>query len=104
MIKVKKSEKIYYHIAAVISSNFMISLLKFSRNQLNNVHGNGGVEIFFPLLRETLSNIEERGLSKSLSGPVERGEKEIVERHLKKLKGKEKELYLLLSEIISEDI
>jgi len=44
------------------------------------------VLMMLPLLRGALQNIEQLGISNALSGPIVRGEKNIVESHLKVLK------------------
>ncbi len=91
---VGKEEKLFYHIAAIGSSNFVISVLKFARR----VYGKEDYErIFFPLLKKTIDNILEKGIDESLTGPAKRGEKELIQRHKELLKDIDREIYDLLT-------
>lgn len=101
ILKVDQKTKMFFHIGAVISSNFLNSLIRFSDNQIKK-GGDYNYKILLPLMKQTLKNIENKGLEEALTGPVSRGESEIVSRHLDKLKGKEKELYKLLNGLISD--
>ncbi len=96
---VDKSTKVFFHIGAVISSNFLNSLMKFSDIQVKK-GGDFNYKILLPLIKQTLRNIENIGLDKALTGPVKRGESEIVKKHLEMLDGKEKDLYELLNGLI----
>ncbi|HEX2982000.1 MAG TPA: DUF2520 domain-containing protein, partial [Ignavibacteriales bacterium] len=44
-------------------------------------------DIFLPMIRSTIWNIEKLGWVKSLSGPVERGDVNVIKGHLEALKG-----------------
>ncbi|MEN8221703.1 MAG: DUF2520 domain-containing protein [Acidobacteriota bacterium] len=99
-LKVNRNTKAFFHIGAVISSNFLNSLIRFSDIQIKK-GGDFNYEILLPLVKQTLKNIECKGIDKALTGPVSRGESEIVTKHLNMLEGKEKELYKLLSGLIS---
>ena len=97
---VDKSTKMFFHIGAVISSNFLNSLIKFSDIQVKK-GGDFNYKVLLPLIKQTLMNIENRGLDKALTGPASRGESEIIKQHLDLLEGKEKDLYELLTGLIS---
>jgi len=102
IVIVKKEEKVFYHMAAVISSNFLISLVKFAEAQLEMTGNKEGIVPLLPLIKQTVSNMENMGIKKSLSGPVQRGEKDIIRLHMDKLKGDNRELYNLLSKKLSD--
>lgn len=120
LLRVDKEDKIYYHMAAVCASNFLISILKLSENQLKKTGGpvdedekdkkgtgymNGRIEdpikVMLPLIRQTLANVETKGVTASLSGPVKRKETGVVEKHLQRLEGKERALYQALSDFLN---
>lgn len=100
-VKVDRPTKAFFHIGAVISSNFLNSLLRFADLQVKK-GGGCDYRVLLPLVRRTLKNIEEQGLEKSLTGPVSRGESGVIETHLTLLEGKEKELYALLNGLLSD--
>lgn len=91
--------KAEYHLACVYASNLVCSLFELSRRHLENC-GFSHEEIFkalTPLAKSNLENILSVGPHKALSGPVERGDKETVKKHLSLLSGREKDVYALLS-------
>lgn len=99
---VDKDKKIYFHIAAVCASNFLISLLKLSENQLKKVgiKKQLDLKVLLPLIKQTLANVESRGLDAALTGPVKRKETGIVDKHLEHLEGEEAALYKALSDFL----
>ncbi|MCP5104767.1 MAG: DUF2520 domain-containing protein [bacterium] len=99
MITVEKSKKIYFHIAAVCASNFLISILKLSENQLKKA-GGGDMNVMLPLIRQILKNVETKGVDASLTGPVKRKEMEVVNRHLRHLAGDDAVLYKALTDFL----
>lgn len=101
---VDKDKKIYVHIAAVCASNFLISILKLSENQLKKVgiKKKLDINVLLPLIKQTLENVESRGMDASLTGPVKRKETGIVNKHLEHLEGEEKELYKALSDFLAQ--
>ncbi len=101
-VSVQKEEKPFYHIAAVCASNFFISILKLSESQLKKV--NGKFEVLLPLIHQTLKNVETKGVDSSLTGPVKRKESGIVKKHLSLLKGKDRELYQILSDYLTQGL
>ncbi|MGE5340192.1 MAG: Rossmann-like and DUF2520 domain-containing protein [Candidatus Omnitrophota bacterium] len=98
VLRVEKKNKIYFHMAAVCASNFLISILKLSERQLKKVGGDIGV--LLPLVKQTLKNVEQRGVEASLTGPVKRKESGIIQKHLEHLHGDEAELYRMLTEFL----
>ncbi|UCH96591.1 MAG: DUF2520 domain-containing protein [Candidatus Aminicenantes bacterium] len=84
VLAVEKSEKIYFHIAGVAASNFLIAILELAERQLKKV-GTHDIKILLPLIRQTLKNVESGGVAASLTGPVKRKEMDIVKKHLEVL-------------------
>ena len=107
----KSKNKIYYHLAGVFASNFLLGNL-FSSQKMFHLTKAEGIDFFSVInstVNSTLNNIKSAGPAKALSGPVERGDLETVEKHLKALKKKDKQLYksyiiqsLTLLEVVKE--
>ena len=76
--------KTLYHAAAVVASNYLVTLEDFAIQLLKsaNLEPQTAYEILEPLIQGTLTNIKNRGSIEALTGPVARGDVEIVERHL----------------------
>ncbi len=91
----KPGNKIYYHLAGVFASNFLVGNL-FSSEKMFRLSKKGKAnfnDIINSIVYSTINNVKESGASKALSGPIERGDYETIEKHLKALKKKDKQLY-----------
>ena len=91
----KSDNKVYYHLAGVFASNFLVGNL-FSSEKIFQITEAEKIDFFSVInstVNSTLSNIRGVGPAKALSGPVERGDFETIEKHLKALKKKNKLLY-----------
>lgn len=101
-----KEDKILHHINSVIASNYMVSFLyqieKISQS-LSNIYSakkgrligfkkNTFFGIYKPLIEQTLKNIEGKGFSGSLTGPIARNDLKTVIAHIKKIGEKIPEL------------
>jgi len=91
-------DKPLYHAAAVIASNYLVSLMHLA----TGLYGRFGLnreEAFralFPLIQGTINNIARAGPAAALTGPVARGDGTTLEGHLEAIKevgGPELELY-----------
>jgi len=80
-----------YHAAAVVASNHVVALL----GQVARIADSAGVpvEAFWPLVDATVANVEARGASGALTGPVARGDHATVAAHLDALPGAERDAY-----------
>lgn len=88
------------HIAAVFSCNFSNYLFSVAEDILDN---NGlSFEMMHPLMQETVRKACEFKPSSVQTGPASRGDRTILEKHLRWLEGKPEyhEVYALLSELI----
>lgn len=88
------------HIAAVISNNFVNHLLFIAQKFLKE--NNLDEKILNPLIRETISKAERLGPYRAQSGPARRLDVKTIQTHLEALKGKEKEIYQLITKSIEE--
>jgi len=87
-ITVDKKKKYLYHIASIISSNYLIALVFSASKIIKEIGGDEKktYKIFEPIIKNTLSNIDTHGIVKSLTGPIERNDIGIIEKHIKELK------------------
>ncbi|NIM15755.1 MAG: DUF2520 domain-containing protein [Candidatus Aminicenantes bacterium] len=106
VLVVDKEDKPYIHIAAVSASNFLVAILKLAEGQLKKAGARCRVpidiKVLLPLIKQTLKNVESRGVKASLTGPVKRKEMGIIKKHLELLEGDEKELYKALSKFLKK--
>lgn len=91
---VPKEEKILYHIACVIASNYLIALEGLVEELAGRIGSRSGLEHFSGLIETSIRNGVRLSAGKALSGPIARGSGDVVRRHLKRL-GHEKDLRLL---------
>jgi len=86
--RLKSENKIFYHLAGVYSSNFLVANL-YNTNNLFKKVGTPAInpdELFAPIINCTVNNVKKSGVTKALSGPVERGDIDTVKRHVKVLR------------------
>jgi predicted short-subunit dehydrogenase-like oxidoreductase (DUF2520 family) len=86
--------KTLYHAAAVVASNYLVTLLDVAL-ALNNVAGMSrevSFKALLPLVEGTLKNIETKGIPQALTGPVARGDLGTVRAHLKAIGDSSSEL------------
>ncbi len=84
---ISPEQKIYYHAAACVVSNYLATLLDMGLNlfEQGGFTGQQGRDALWPLLMGTLNNIQKMGPQAALTGPVARGDWQTVERHMQKL-------------------
>ena len=95
----EKSDKTLYHLASVISSNLIIGLINISLNYLKE-YGfteKESINALYPLIKENIEGINNKGVINSLTGPVERGDFNTINRHLLNIKEEDKDIYISLS-------
>ena len=84
---IDRESKPYLHAAAVIASNYLLSLMEAA----GRTAAAGGMderqarEALMPLVRQTLVNATATDLSAVLSGPIARGDAVTVQKHLQLL-------------------
>jgi len=84
IIEIEAHQKPYLHASAVIASNYLVVLA----NLMTRVSGKAGLneevslKTLIPLMRNTLDNIEQKGVSAALTGPIARGDVNTVRDHL----------------------
>lgn len=97
LVTIPAAKRPLYHAATVLSSGFLLPLLDLSARLLQQagVPGDMAVEALLPLVRGTLSNVEERGVPEAVWGPLSDGDLETVALHLRALDPEDQRLYAL---------
>jgi predicted short-subunit dehydrogenase-like oxidoreductase (DUF2520 family) len=83
-IELKANDKVVYHAAAVIASNYLVTLVKLADDlwETFGIPREQATQALLPLLKGTLNNIENAGIPQALTGPIARGDIETVKKHL----------------------
>lgn len=92
-------QKAKYHAACVFSSNFINALLATSQTLFQQVglDSQFATRLSLSLAQQQLDQIQARGLTQALTGPVKRGDLTTIQRHLASLDPSTAQLYQLLS-------
>ncbi len=90
----RSGDKIFYHLAGVYASNFLVGNVFSGENIFPKRRGKSLTffEIVEPIVKATLTNIKKDNSVSALSGPVDRGDYQTIRRHISSLK-KRKDLY-----------
>lgn len=86
-VEIRPEDKVLYHAAAVVASNYLVTLVDAAAElwQTFGVGRDDAVRALLPLLRGTVGNIESVGLPDALTGPIVRGDVATVANHLQAL-------------------
>lgn len=97
---INSETRLYYHLAAVIMSNFANALWDAGNNILSE--RNLDSRLLTPLLQQTLANAIQNGAFESQTGPAKRNDTSIISKHLYLLKDKDalQEIYTAMSKMI----
>lgn len=78
------SKKTIYHLAGVMVSNLVLSLISMGDEcmQQSGVSSESSMDALMPLIISNIDNISKRGFEHSLTGPVDRNDTGTVIRHL----------------------
>ena len=82
--KITSEQKVFQHIAAVHSSNFLVGNL-FNAFSLVNNKNNSPKEILRKTTQSALDNVFKLSPAKALSGPMDRGDVHTIKKHLEAL-------------------
>lgn len=93
IFRLDSGEKVLYHVASVLVSNYLTTLLDLGNQiyQKSGIPGEVATKFMEPLVRGTVDNFFKEGPVKSLTGPFSRGDIATIESHLKALKNLEPE-------------
>jgi predicted short-subunit dehydrogenase-like oxidoreductase (DUF2520 family) len=94
VIQINAENKIFYHTAASMASNYLVTLLMLSCKIMEK----GSIELkqaekaLLSLMRGTLENVALKGIHQSLTGPIIRGDEKTILLHLKALREMEPDI------------
>jgi len=82
--RLDSESKILYHAAACFASNFLYGLASAARILMIEAgfEREKSLKILLPLMLGTIDSIEEYGIEEGLTGPIARGDIDIIEKHL----------------------
>jgi predicted short-subunit dehydrogenase-like oxidoreductase (DUF2520 family) len=83
-IELKAEDKVVYHAAAVIASNYLVTLVKLADDlwETFGIPREQATQALLPLIKGTINNIETAGIPQALTGPIARGDTETVKKHI----------------------
>jgi predicted short-subunit dehydrogenase-like oxidoreductase (DUF2520 family) len=83
-IKLDAGNKVLYHAAAVLSCNYMVTLVKLATDlwEQFGVEPQQATQALMPLLKGTLNNIAGVGIPDCLTGPIARGDTGTIRKHI----------------------
>ena len=89
-VKINPDQKPLYHIAGVIISNYLVTLLEGGQRFLRRAGFPEKITLpaVKPLVEGTLKNIYTMGINRALTGPIARGDIVTVKNHLRLIQRK----------------
>jgi predicted short-subunit dehydrogenase-like oxidoreductase (DUF2520 family) len=96
--RLETGRKILYHAGAAIASNYTVTLLAVARDLFveSGVPAGVALEALTELVRGSLDNVAKLGIPNGLTGPVARGDVDLVKRHIASLDPATCALYVAL--------
>jgi len=84
ILAIRAEDKMKYHAAAAVASNYMIGLFQVSLQLLKECgfSEEDGKLLLRPLIQVNVENMLEKGVKEALTGPIERNDVGTVEKHL----------------------
>ncbi|ODA39643.1 Rossmann-like and DUF2520 domain-containing protein [Desulfosporosinus sp. BG] len=89
------AQKSLYHAGAVVASNYLVVLASLAVELFAEagIQAEEALASLLPLMRGTLFNLEQVGLPQALTGPIARGDAQVVQGHLDNMPSKLVEIY-----------
>ena len=102
VIFISKDKKREYHLANVMVSNLVLSIVDRGVSYLKNANLNEdeALALLIPLAKQNLLNIESKGIVNSITGPAAREDFEVLKNHIEIIQEEDKNLYKYLSQNI----
>ncbi|MBE0426543.1 MAG: DUF2520 domain-containing protein [Nitrospirae bacterium] len=100
-ITLKVDKKPLYHAGAAVVSNFLVATvgLGLDFHEAAGINRKESLNALMPLIKGTVKNIETLGIPSALTGPIARGDSNIIEDHLKAIPKDRQDLIILYSEL-----
>lgn len=99
---IDKKYKTIYHIACVISSNYLVTqfyLLDMILKKIVIKHQKAS-KVFESIINETIENVNKKGAVLALTGPVERKDNKVINEHISEIRSKIPKLYKYYTELL----
>lgn len=92
--RISADMKVLYHAGCVVASNYLVALVQMTARIFEQfgLSENEAIKLITPLLETTYRNIKKSGIPASLTGPVSRGDADVVKMHVEALREKLPEL------------
>ncbi|HCY87669.1 MAG TPA: DUF2520 domain-containing protein [Desulfobacteraceae bacterium] len=86
-IEIKTHAKSLYHASAVVASNYLVTLIDAACKLMacSGVDPKSGYQVLKPLLKGSFDNIDRMGIPGALTGPIARGDHNVVKTHLEEI-------------------
>lgn len=93
--RILPDQKTLYHAGAAVASNYLVVLASMAVELFAEagIAGEEALASLLPLMRGTLFNLEQVGLPQALTGPIARGDVQVVQGHLDHLPSGLVEIY-----------
>ena len=87
-VEIKAKDKTLYHIGCVFASNYLVTLIRASRELLRGCgfKDKDILQSIRPLVNSTIKNIMTLGADSALTGPIARGDVLTIENHIKAIR------------------
>lgn len=84
---IDSDKKGLYHGAAVLTSNYMVTLIEEALSYMRqlDIDDKTSIEMMMPLMKSTLVNVFDKGTTDGLTGPIVRGDSGVVATHLSQI-------------------
>lgn len=91
---ISKENKVLYHAAACIVSNYLVTVMDAGVSLMKavGIDEKKGFEALYPLIAGSLENVRKLGTAKALTGPIARGDLKTIKQHMDELENKLPEL------------
>ncbi len=83
---IEDENKRVYHAAAVFASNYVVSAVWAATVLFESIGIRNASDVLGPLVQASVENVLTRGGAKAITGPVARGDVELVRKHVKALR------------------
>lgn len=102
--KIDPRQKTLYHAGAVVASNYLVSLayLAVKLFEQAGIDKQSALDSLLPLMEGSFHNIDKLGLPNALTGPIARGDAEVVGKHLQEIPSDLKNIYKGLGRLALE--
>ncbi len=100
-VELTAEDKVEYHLAAVFASNLLVALTAIAVDiaaeaGINQEHF---LDVFGPLIRQTVDNLLQHGPTSVVTGPVERADTSTIEKHLGWLNNADEKYLIIYREL-----